>query len=144
MKSVHTGTDQDVSVNIFYNGEFVSSSVYSHQRVFGQATRKKQFCGRRIDTLSEAPWILLPKIQEGILGLGGVAQGSSFEGNWNRVNQLLLEEADEWGRTGKYNMFRAPVGEYLEEISKKSVPESMRNQGTKGAAAGIIDVSCDL
>jgi hypothetical protein len=65
---------------------------------------------------------------------------SSFKDRWDQVNQLLLKEADLWGRTGKYDMFRAPVGEYLAELSKKPIPESINGKERTACKAGIIDV----
>jgi hypothetical protein len=59
-----------------------------------------------------------------------------FEERWNKTNRMLLAEADEWGQ---YGIFRSPMGEYLEELSKRPIPESARNL-RDGDGAGIIDV----
>jgi hypothetical protein len=143
MKSLYTNNSQDISINIFYNGEFVSSKVIRYHTL-GSLTpeeRSQHFCGRRIDTCLEVPFVVLPATQDGAFTSDQPPEGSEFEDRWNKVNQLLLTEADEWERTGKYDIFRAPVGEYLEELSKKPVPEDLKNKGIIGNKAGIIDVS---
>ena len=61
--------------------------------------------------------------------------------HWNQVNKTLLAEADEWGR---YNEFRSPVGEYLEELSYRPAPDLEETENFGGAAAGIIDVCIPL
>jgi hypothetical protein len=143
MKSIYTNNAHDICVNIFYNGEFAYSKVLRSRTAssYTAEEKEKHFCGRRVDTNLEVPWVVLPATQDDASTAGTPRGCSSFEDRWNMVNQLLLTEADEWGRTGKYDMFRAPVGEYLEELSKKPVPESMKKQGTMGHKAGIIDVS---
>lgn len=61
-----------------------------------------------------------------------------FEATWNNVNKALLKEADNWGYYGR---FRSPMGEYLEELSKRAAPKFQTYDPCGGAQAGIIDVS---
>jgi hypothetical protein len=138
MKSLYTNNSLDICVNIFYNGEFVHSKVLRSRTAtsYTAEEKTKHFCGRRIDNNHEIPWVVLPVMQDDASIVSMPPEYSSFEDRWNRVNQLLSKEADEWGRTGKYDMFRAPVGEYLEELSKKPIPESMKHQVTMGDKAG--------
>jgi hypothetical protein len=143
VKAIYANNPRDLSINIFYNGEFVSSRVIRSSTAGSYTAEEKSqhFCGRRIDTYFEVPFVVLPATKDAVFIADKPLEGSSFEDRWNEINQLLLAEADEWGRTGKYEMFRAPVGEYLEELSKRPIPESMKNRGTVGNKAGIIDVS---
>jgi hypothetical protein len=138
MESIITNDAQDICVNVFFNGQFASSRVFrSHT-----AEQKDQFFGgRRIDTHLEVPWVILPATNDNTSPLEKSHESSSFEDRWDKVNQLLLQEAHEWGRAGKYKMFRSPVGEYLAELSKKPVPQNMKNGSTVGRQGGIIDVS---
>lgn len=139
LRSLCTNLRLDLCVSIFVNGDFQNSRVL---RIGTRTEENQTFGGRRIDTYLEAPWVVLPmsEIDASLPDKPHHAR-SSFEGRWGEVNQLLLKEADQWGRTGKYDMFRNPVGEYLAELSKKQVPESMKNKDRRTCKAGIIDVS---
>jgi len=139
LKSLCTNQRLDLCVSVFINGDFQNSRVL---RMGTRTEDGQNFGGRRIDTYLEAPWVVLPmsEIDTPLQDKPHYAR-SSFEDRWGKVNQLLLKEADQWGRTGKYDMFRNPVGEYLAELSKKPVPESMRNKDRTSCEAGIIDVS---
>lgn len=143
MESIITNDAQDICVNVFFNGQFTSSRVFrSHTAEHFTAEQKDQFFGgRRIDTHLEVPWVILPVTNDDTSPSEKSHESSSFEDRWDKVNQLLLQEAHEWGRAGKYKMFRSPVGEYLAELSKKPVPQNMKNGGTVGRQGGIIDVS---
>jgi hypothetical protein len=89
------------------------------------------FSGRRIDSFIEVPWLLHPRpARDGAECLG-------FDERWNKVNESLLVEAEQWGHYGR---FRSPMGEYLEELSKLPVPHLQENEQFGGARAGIIDV----
>jgi hypothetical protein len=140
LKSLCTNQRLDLCVSVFINGDFQNSRVL---RLGTRAEEKHQtFGGRRIDTYLEAPWVVLPMSQiDAPFPDKPNYTRSSFEDRWGEVNLLLLKEADQWGRTGKYDMFRNPVGEYLAELSKKPVPESMKNKDRTTCKAGIIDVS---
>jgi hypothetical protein len=143
MESIITNDAQDICVNVFFNGQFASSRVFrSHTAELFTTEQKDQFFGgRRIDTNLEVPWVILPVTNDDTSPSEKSHESSSFEDRWDKVNQLLLQEAHEWGRAGKYKMFRSPVGEYLSELSKKPVPQNMKNGATVGRQGGIIDVS---
>ena len=143
IKSINTNDDQDICVSIFCNGQFTCSRVVrSRTATSWAASRMAQpFGGRRVDTNLEVPWVVLPLTQDNTYVSNNAQESSSFADRWNNINQLLDEESDQWGRTGKDGMFKAPIGEYLEELSRREVPESMRNIGAVGSKAGIIDVS---
>ena len=66
---------------------------------------------------------------------------TAAEARWAKINQNLLREADEWGKDGKFDMFRNPLGEYLEALSKTSMPKKARPLGDGGLDIGVIDVS---
>ncbi len=139
LRSLCTNQRLDLCVSIFINGDFQNSRVL---RIGTRTEENQTFGGRRIDTYLEAPWVVLPMsgIDDPLPDKPHCAR-LSFESRWGEVNQLLLKEADQWGRTGKYDMFRNPVGEYLAELSKKQVPETMKNKDRTTCKAGIIDVS---
>lgn len=96
------------------------------------------YSGRRIDSFIEVPWVVQPQSSiedDSILTKGG--QSLKLDERWKKINQMLLAEADEWGRYGR---FRSPMGEYLEELSKRAAPEFTKSERIGGARAGIIDV----
>ena len=133
--SVFNNQAQELCINVFYNGEM------THSRVVRAAVKGDDkyliFSGRRVDALLEAPWMVRPHSQSSDGYRSGMA--SVFEDRWNKVNQLLLVEAEEWGRYGER---RSPMGEYLEELSKRPIPESAKDlAGGAGGRVGIIDVS---
>jgi hypothetical protein len=140
-RALYTNDFQDICANIFINGDFVHSRVLRSNtaRCFTADQKDQAFGGRRIDTYLEIPWVILPMAQKDTPSDQAHAS-SSFKDRWDQVNQLLLKEADLWGRTGKYDMFRAPVGEYLAELSKKPIPESINGKERTACKAGIIDV----
>lgn len=142
VKSIITNDAQDLCINIFINGDFAQSKIIqSGTAILFTAEEKDQpFGGRRVDKYLEVPWVVLPVVQDSTSLSEEVHESPTFESRWDKVNQLLLRESDEWGRTGKFNMFRSPVGEFLAELSKRPVPQGMRKCGTKGRHAGIIDV----
>jgi hypothetical protein len=142
LESVITNDAQDICVNIFFNGQFTYSKVILLKNFlsFTAENNDQTFGGRRIDTHLEVPWVILPLVQNDSSPSEKAPESSSFGDRWDTVNQLLLQEADEWGRTGKYGMFRSPVGEYLAELSKRPVPQSMKRNIKGGHQGGIIDV----
>ncbi|KAE9375529.1 hypothetical protein N431DRAFT_463611 [Stipitochalara longipes BDJ] len=142
MKSIITNDHQDICVSIFLNGQFTCSRVVRSRTAISFAAERmvQPFGGRRVDTNLEVPWVILPLTQDDTSVSDNVKESSSFADRWDKINQLLLQEADQWGWTGKYDIFRTPVGGYLAELSKRGVPESMKNSGTAGSKAGIIDV----
>lgn len=51
---------------------------------------------------------------------------------------MLLKESEEWLKVGDYN---SPMGQYLEELSKRNVPKRLKSlDGRSGSRAGFIDV----
>ncbi|KAK6583135.1 hypothetical protein PZA11_004211 [Diplocarpon coronariae] len=66
---------------------------------------------------------------------------SKAESRWSEINQSLLVEADEWGREGIDDIFRTPVGEYLEEISKLPFPKNAKSPEANSRNIGVMDVS---
>jgi hypothetical protein len=143
LKSLCTSDQQDLCVNIFYNGQLAHSRVLRQNTAcsFTAEEKEQPFAGRRIDTNLEVPWVILPMTEYDTIVASSAQVSSSFEERWNNVNELLLQEAGHWGHAGKFEMFRAPVGEYLEELSKRPMPESMKGKDTVACKAGIIDVS---
>ncbi|KAF8854145.1 hypothetical protein BDZ45DRAFT_728999 [Acephala macrosclerotiorum] len=136
-KSFNTKLDQDICVNIFYNGEFVSSRSYraDTQRTSIAADKSPNFSGRRVAVRKEVPFVLSPLFKS-VRRL----TRTNIEKQWNKINRLLLAEADKWGRTGEYDMFRSPIGEYLEDLSNLSMPEDMTKMRDGGRNIGVIDV----
>jgi len=143
MKSINTNDDQDICISIFFNGQFTCSRVVRSRTALSFAAERmvQPFGGRRVDSNLEVPWVILPLTQDETSASENLQENSSFADRWDKVNQLLLQEADQWGRTGKYGMFRSPVGEYLAELAKRDIPETMETRGTVSSKAGIIDVS---
>jgi len=138
--SLENREKEDICVNIFYNGELTHSRLFRALTIRSSTLDEKQpsFSGRRVDTSIEVPWVILPLSQE--QDRSEAHEHLSFEERWNKVNCFLLQEAGKWGTDGKFDTFRTPMGEYLEELAKKPVPESMKDKGMVGAKAGIIDV----
>jgi len=134
------GTHQDICINIFYNGELTHSRIVVYKDALGSRgkDRRVDFSGRRIHRLLEVPWAILHVEKNAPI------TDSSFEERWNEVNGMLATEADEWGRAGKTKLFRSPMGEYLEAMSKLPMPEGTRKWNERGGRAGIIDVRCQL
>lgn len=103
--------------------------------------RFQHYSGRRIDTHLEAPWVILPLSHDAATKHDRI-EAPSFEKRWNEINQVLLVEADAWGKHGRD---RSVMGEYLEELAKKSIPESLKApKYEEGKGAGIIDVVITL
>lgn len=143
MHSLITNIPEDVSVNVFYNGEFVSSRVF-RWNTFNSGQKSEgghpTVSGRRIGTTLEVPWIIKPVSQEVPTSFVSPTM-SAAEVTWGKINQNLLVEADEWGRDGKFDMFRNPVGEYLECLSKLSIPKKAWPLSGSSPNIGVIDVS---
>jgi hypothetical protein len=134
------GKHQDICINIFYNGELTHSRILVHKDALGShgTDGRVDFSGRRIHRDLEVPWAILQVEKNAPI------TDSSFEERWNEVNQMLSTEAEEWGRAGKTKLFRSPMGEYLEAMSKLPMPEGARKWNERGGRAGIIDVRCQL
>lgn len=63
---------------------------------------------------------------------------SSLE-RWNKLAEMLIVEADEWGRDERG--YRCPTGEYLELLSEKRIPPDLLTApANKGSEFGVIDV----
>ncbi|KAL5321621.1 hypothetical protein ACEPPN_009581 [Leptodophora sp. 'Broadleaf-Isolate-01'] len=141
MHSLITNIPEDVSVNVFYNGEFVSSRVF-RWNTFNSGQKSEgghpTVSGRRIGTTLEVPWIIKPVSQEVPTSFVSPTM-SAAEVTWGKINQNLLVEADEWGRDGKFDMFRNPVGEYLECLSKLSIPKKAWPLSGSSPNIGVID-----
>ncbi|PBP16059.1 SET domain protein [Diplocarpon rosae] len=69
---------------------------------------------------------------------------SKAESRWNEINQSLLAEADEWGREGIDDIFRTPVGEYLEEVAKLPFPKNAKSHDANSRNIGVMDVIISL
>jgi hypothetical protein len=130
------GRPQDICINIFYNGELTHSRTVAVEKAIGShgRTRRVDFSGRRIHYRLEVPWAICQVEKNAPI------TNSSFGERWNEVNQMLATEADKWGRAGKTKLFRSPMGEYLEAMSKLPMPEGARKWNERGGRAGIIDV----
>ncbi|KAE8452742.1 hypothetical protein EG329_013014 [Mollisiaceae sp. DMI_Dod_QoI] len=141
LRSINTNEQQDICISIFYNGEFVYSRSYRANTMRASTAIEKQpnFSGRRVGRQHEVPFIVVPlaKAPDKSAQIGVI---TNVETQWNKINELLLAEADEWGRAGKYDMFRSPIGEYLEDLSKLVMPEDMTKSRESGRSIGIIDV----
>ena len=139
MPSLLTNQRQELCITVYYNGELTQSRLL-RANTFGSNLgpvndEKCQFySGRRIDSFIEIPWIVRPYPMS--ISQEAEIKALGFQERWNRVNKMLMAEADEWGRYGR---LRSPMGEYLEEISKRGVPEGARNLSNE-SGAGIIDV----
>lgn len=142
MHCLVTNKPEDLSVNVFYNGEFVHSKLYRAGTWRGPEAEETHpnISGRRVNTGLEVPFVVLPT-RRGEQGSELPADASHAAARWNEINQNLLVEADQWGREGKFDMFRTPVGEYLEELSKVPMPRNARPINADGMNIGIIDVS---
>jgi hypothetical protein len=134
------GRHQDICITIFYNGELTHSRTVAAENSIGSQSkaRRVDFSGRRIQYKLEVPWAICQVEKNAPI------TDSSFGERWNEVNQMLATEADKWGRAGKAKLFRSPMGEYLEAMSKLPMPEGARKWNERGGRAGIIDVRCQL
>lgn len=123
---------------MWYNGELAQSRILKQSILYAANSKwgLEYYGGRRVDTNLESPWaILLP--DEMLSNSNDSTPSSSFETRWNAINDLLLTEADEWGRHGKH---RSVVGEYLEALSKMPTPTKGWDHDKLSGKAGIIDI----
>lgn len=141
-KCFNTGENLDICINVFYNGEFAHSRVYRAETVRNSTAEEKQpnFSGMRVDFKKEVPFIVLP-LNAGLAKTTQRRAVADLDQGWKTINTLLLAEAQQWGRHGKYDQFRSPVGEYLEEISNMPMPEDLAKTRDGDRNIGIIDVS---
>lgn len=143
MHSLITNTPEDVCISVFYNGEFVSSRLF-RWNTFNSGQKSEGghpiVSGRRIGSTAELPWIIKPMSQDVPTTFVSPTL-SAAEATWRKINHNLLVEANEWGREGKFGMFRNPVGEYLECLSKLPLPKKAWPLGGEGQSIGVIDVS---
>ena len=143
MQSIVTNNPEDICISVFYNGEFMYSRVFRWNTFnSGQKTEggHPAVSGRRVGTTVEVPWIINPMSQKSSADFASHSM-TAAEARWAKINQNLLREADEWGKDGKFDMFRNPLGEYLEALSKTSMPKKARPLGDGGLDIGVIDVS---
>lgn len=144
--SIVTNTPEDICISVFYNGEFVYSRVF-RWNTFNSGQKAEgghpAVSGRRVGTTVEVPFIINPMPHDVPTGSASHSMCAA-EVRWAKINQKLLREADEWGRDGKFNMFRNPLGEYLEALSKTSVPKKAWHLGDSGLNIGVIDVIVGL
>ena len=143
MHSIVTNNPEDICISVLYNGEFVYSRVFRWNTFnSGQKTEggHPAISGRRVGTTVEVPWIINPMSQNAPADFVSHSM-TAAEARWAKINQNLLREADEWGRDGKFDMFRNPLGEYLEALSKTSMPKKAWPLGDGGLNIGVIDVS---
>lgn len=134
--SINTNIHQDACVNIYFNGELSASRIIRNRSRPDEMVL--DYSGRRVDRYLEAPWVIvLPsRTAKGANGKTGQLTG---EQRWDRINQMLREEADEWGYQGKW---RDHMGDYLVELSGQSVPKILKD--VKDSRFGIIDVSINF
>jgi hypothetical protein len=89
----------------------------------------------------ESPWVVVPYSPNSCGQIHSrEVESLHFAERWNKINLMLRIESDKWGKYGKY---KSPVGEYLEEVSKRPVPDSARGL-SRGSRAGIIDVCTSI
>ncbi|KAK0104057.1 hypothetical protein ONS96_005159 [Cadophora gregata f. sp. sojae] len=146
MHSIVTKTPEDICISVFYNGEFVYSRVFRWNTFnSGQKTEggHPSVSGRRVGNTLEVPWILNP-MPHGVANDYESQSMATAEARFAKINQNLLNEADEWGRDGKFDMFRNPLGEYLEALSETSIPKKAWLLGDSGVNIGVIDVIVGL
>ncbi|CZS88087.1 uncharacterized protein RCO7_01056 [Rhynchosporium graminicola] len=146
MPSLISNVPEDVCVSVFYNGEFTYSKIFRWSTF---SSGQKAECGhptisgRRIGTTIEIPWVIKPMPQN--VKLSVIEKHLLTAGaTWDKIGQSLLAEADKWGRDGKFDMFRNPVGEYLESLSKLPIPKRAWPLGAKGLSIGVVDVIIGL
>jgi hypothetical protein len=121
----------DEDIGEFTHSRLIRANTFSSESGPVENEKIQSYSGRRINTSIEVPWIINPRppnLEAKCLG---------FDERWNKINQLLLAEADEWGY---YGQFRSPMGEYLEELSKRAVPNLKESERLRGSRAGVIDV----
>ncbi|KAL2071320.1 hypothetical protein VTL71DRAFT_12555 [Oculimacula yallundae] len=146
MPSLITNLPEDICFSVFYNGEFMYSKVFRWSTYnSGQKSESGHptVSGRRIGTSVEVPWVIKPMSQNEPSSHVSPSV-STAETTWGKISQSLLAEADEWGREGKFDMFRNPVGEYLEYLSKLPIPKKASPLRAPGLNIGVMDVIIGL
>lgn len=131
--------EQDLSINIFYNGEFVFAKTYRFA-TFRAATadeKRPDFSGRRTGTTAEVPFMLMPLTAD-LDKLSSNSSGTNLD-RWKQINDLLRIESEKWVRD-EDSKLQTCIGEYLEELSRFKMPSDMSNE-RGGRNIGIIDVS---
>src|SRR5450432_1449131 len=117
----------DICINIFYNGELASSRVVKFNPSLTQGCNQRlSFSGRRSEARREIPWMIstqIPNIGGHVNGGGEKGTAMSASQRWDKLSELLLTEADEWG--GLESGSRSPVGNYLELLSKQAMPKEL-------------------
>lgn len=137
----------DICINFFYNGEFNASQIIEYSD-WAADERKTyfNFGGRRIEACHELPWMITTKSEHtnssiSLIGKSPLAL-TPLE-RWNKVAEMLLLEANEWGRDERG--YRYPTGEYLEFLSRKAMPTELdRLPVSTGSGFGVIDVVITL
>jgi hypothetical protein len=137
----------DICINVFYNGEFNVSQVIKYSD--WAANERKgyvNFGGRRIETCYELPWIIATKFDDPHRSLSLIEKRPTAltpVKRWNKLTEMLLMEANEWGRDERG--YRCPTGEYLELLSGKAMPSELDSPLiSTGCGFGVIDVVITL
>ena len=137
----------DICINVFYNGEFNASQVIKYSAWAANGRKGYvNFGGRRIETCYELPWMITTKFDDPHSSLSLIERrpiALTPVKRWNKLTEMLLMEANEWGRDGLG--YRCPTGEYLELLSGKAMPSELDSPSVStGSGFGVIDVVITL
>jgi hypothetical protein len=137
----------DICINVFYNGEFNASQVIKYNTWAANESKSyMNFGGRRIETCHELPWMITTKSEDVHSSLGLIDLSPTNltpVERWNKLTEMLLSEANEWGRDERGQ--RYPTGEYLELLSRKAMPSELNSSlVSTGSAFGVIDIVITL
>jgi hypothetical protein len=119
----------DICINFFYNGEFNASKVIEYSAWAADESKSySSFSGRRIETCQELPWMITAKSEDCLSStslIGKSATALTPPERWNKLTEMLLLEANEWGREERG--YRCPTREYLELLSTKTMPVELNS-----------------
>lgn len=137
----------DICINVFYNGEFSASQVIKYSAWAANDSKiYVNLGGRRIGTCHELPWMISTKPENAHISLSPInkhAMALRPVDRWNKLTEMLLLEANEWGRDERG--YRLLTGEFLELLSRKTMPSELDSPlVSTGCDFGVIDVVITL
>ncbi|RDW81969.1 hypothetical protein BP6252_03081 [Coleophoma cylindrospora] len=142
--SLVTNKSYDLCINIYYNGQLSASRILKAH--CHPSERDLQYSGRRLQTEVELPWaIVLSQQSSSFSGDANgplIKHGQTVADRWDQINKLLAEDFNAWK---KHDGCRSPMYEYLEELAKVPIPESLKNAGGgMDSRMGLIDIAITM
>ncbi|RDW62624.1 hypothetical protein BP5796_10926 [Coleophoma crateriformis] len=142
--SIVTKKPYDLCINIYYNGQLSASRILKAH--CHPSERDQQYSGRRLQTEVELPWAIVLSQQSSSFSDDAngplTKHGQTVADRWDQINKLLAEDSSAWK---KHDGCRSPMYEYLEELAKVPIPESLKNAGGgMDSRMGLIDIAITM